>query len=35
MTLDTHLDAPAHLVWRDWSILGRHRVDDDGSQIVL
>ncbi len=35
VTLDTHLDTPAHLVWRDWSILDRHRVDDDGSQIDL
>ncbi len=35
LTLDTHLDTPAHLVWKDWSILDRHRVDDDGSQIGL
>lgn len=35
LTLDTHLDTPAHLVWKDWSILDRHRVDEDGSQIDL
>jgi membrane dipeptidase len=35
ITLDTHLDTPAHLVWRDWSILDRHRFGDDNSQIDL
>jgi len=35
IVLDTHLDTPAHLVWKDWSILDRHRVEDDGSQIDL
>ena len=35
ITLDTHLDTPAHLIWKDWSILDRHRVEDDGSQIDL
>src|SRR3569833_789699 len=35
IVLDTHLDTPAHLVWNGWSILDRHRVEDDGSQIDL
>src|SRR5262249_659251 len=35
IALDTHLDTPAQLVWKEWSILGRHRVEDDGSQIDL
>ena len=35
ITLDTHLDTPAHLVWRDWSILDRHRYEDDNSQVDL
>lgn len=35
IVLDTHLDTPAHLAWKDWSILDRHRVEDDGSQIDL
>src|SRR5262245_56193544 len=35
ITLDTHLDTPAHLVWNDWSIVDRHHVGDDGSQIDL
>lgn len=35
IVLDTHLDTPAHLVWKDWSIVDRHSVDDDGSQIDL
>ncbi len=35
IVLDTHLDTPAHLVWKDWSIVDRHGVDDDGSQIDL
>ncbi len=35
IVLDTHLDTPAHLVWRDWTIVDRHRVEDDGSQIDL
>src|SRR5215475_12133714 len=35
IVLDTHLDTPAHLVWNQWSILDRHRVEDDGSQIDL
>jgi membrane dipeptidase len=35
IVLDTHLDTPAHLVWKGWSILDRHTVDDDGSQIDL
>ena len=35
IVLDTHLDTPAHLVWNGWSILDRHSVADDGSQIDL
>ncbi len=35
ITLDTHLDTPAHFAWRDWSMLGRHSVAEDGSQIDL
>jgi membrane dipeptidase len=35
IVLDTHLDTPAHLVWNGWSIVDRHRVEDDGSQIDL
>ena len=35
ITLDTHLDTPAHLVWQDWNVLDRHRVEDDGSQVDL
>jgi len=35
ITLDTHLDTPAHLVWKGWSILDRHSTEDDGSQIDL
>jgi membrane dipeptidase len=35
IVLDTHLDTPAHLVWKDWSILDRHGIEDDGSQIDL
>lgn len=35
LTLDTHLDTPAHFVWKDWSILDRHAVEEDGSQIDL
>src|SRR6478752_4328406 len=35
IVLDTHLDTPAHLVWNGWSILDRHRVEEDGSQIDL
>jgi membrane dipeptidase len=35
IVLDTHLDTPAHLVWNGWSILDRHSVGEDGSQIDL
>ena len=35
IVLDTHLDTPAHLVWKGWSILDRHSVEEDGSQIDL
>jgi membrane dipeptidase len=35
IALDTHLDTPAHLVWKDWDVLDRHHVDDDGSQVDL
>ena len=35
IVLDTHLDTPAHLVWNGWSILDRHSVEEDGSQIDL
>lgn len=35
ITLDTHLDTPANLVWKDWNVLDRHHVEDDGSQVDL
>src|SRR5688572_1347305 len=35
IALDTHLDTPAHLVWKDWNVLDRHHVEDDGSQVDL
>jgi len=35
LTLDTHLDTPMHLIWKDWSILDRHSVREDGSQVDL
>jgi membrane dipeptidase len=35
ITLDTHLDTPAHFVWKDWNVLERHHVHDDGSQVDL
>ena len=35
LTLDAHLDTPAHLVWRGWSMLDRHSVAEDGSQVDL
>lgn len=33
LTLDTHLDTPAHFGRPGWDILDRHSVDKDGSQI--
>ena len=35
VTLDTHLDTPAHFAWRDWSLLDRHDPSEDGSQVDL
>jgi len=33
LVLDTHLDTPAQLIRPDWSILDRHSVEADASQV--
>jgi membrane dipeptidase len=35
LTLDTHLDTPEHFSRQGWSMLDRHAVTEDGSQVDL
>lgn len=35
LTLDTHLDTPEHFARQGWSMLDRHAVTEDGSQVDL
>jgi len=35
LTLDTHLDTPEHFARKGWSMLDRHAVTQDGTQVDL
>ena len=35
LTLDTHLDTPEHFARKGWSMLDRHAVTEDGTQVDL
>lgn len=35
LTLDTHLDTPEHFARQGWSMLDRHAVAEDGTQVDL
>lgn len=35
LTLDTHLDTPEHFARKGWSMMDRHAVTEDGTQVDL
>jgi membrane dipeptidase len=35
LTLDTHLDTPEHFARQGWSMMDRHAVSEDGTQVDL